>query len=332
MSAQIILVGPQEALFKPVEDGMRERGFDIVRYRSESDFLNSPERAKSASIIYAVSTLKVTREIMAESPNLRAVISPYTGTEGFDEKAATELGIVIANGQPPENYESMAEATIMLVLASLYDVMGAEAHMRAGWKSRRPHSSRMLKGKTLGLIGFGQISRAIAERLAPWHIQMQAFAPRVRSPWPDYVKQAGLEDLLKTSDIICVLASLNAETRHMLNEKTLAMTKPGAILINTARGGLIDEDALFALQSKGHFGRVALDVFETEPLPESSNLRELKNTILTPHGVGHTHETMHRLGEVGIENCLNVLSGKPPLYFRNPDVLPLWKKRWPTKA
>ncbi len=326
--AQIVLVGPQDALFKPVEDSLRGHGIEVTRYKSEIAFLTSNERASRAAILFPVSTLGVPRELMEQSPNLRAVISPYTGTEGTDEKAATELGILVGNCQPPENYESMAEATIMLILASLYDVLGADAHMRAGWKTRRPHSSHMLKGKTLGLIGFGQISRSIAERLAPWQIQMQAYAPRIREPWPDYVKPVSLETLLKTSDIICVLASLNAETRHMLNAQTLAMTKKGSILINTSRGGLIDEQALYEIAKTGHFSRVALDVYETEPLPESSPLHTLPDTILTPHGVGHTHETMAVLNAQGVENCLRVLRGEPPIYVRNPDVLPAWTKRW----
>ena len=298
---------------------------------SEDEFLKSSERTSRASVLYAVSTLHVTREVMAASPHLRAVISPYTGTEGFDEKAATDLGILVANGQPPENYESMAEATIMLVLASLYDLMGAEAHMRAGWKTRRGQQSHMLKGKTVGLIGFGQISRAVAERLAPWQCTLQTYAPRVRSAWPSYVARVELEELLKTSDVICVLASLNTDTRHMLNAETLRMTKKGAVLINTARGGLIDEAALFDIASTGHFSHIALDVFETEPLAEASRLRELKNTILTPHGVGHTHETMAVLQRLGLENCQRALDGELPVYIRNPDVIPAWQKRWAQK-
>jgi phosphoglycerate dehydrogenase-like enzyme len=326
--AQIVLVGPQDPLFKPVQVGLRAHGHETIRYKSEIEFLTSEERATRADILYAVSTLGVTRELMAESPKLRAVISPYTGTEGFDEKAATELGIVVGNGQPPENYESMAEATIMLMLAALYDLLGSEAHMRAGWITRRGQYAHMLKGKTVGLIGFGQISRAIAERLAPWRIQIQAFAPRVRQPWPDYVKPVGFEELLATSDILCVLPSLNADTRHMLNAQTLAMTKKGSILINTARGALIDEQALYDIAKTGHFSKIALDVYETEPLPVSSPLRSLPDTILTPHGIGHTQETMAILQSLGLENCLRVLKGEPPVYVRNPDVLPGWRRRW----
>jgi phosphoglycerate dehydrogenase-like enzyme len=203
--------------------------------------------------------------------------------------------------------------------------------MRAGWKGRLPLSA-MLKGKTVGLIGFGQISRAVAERLAPWRIHMQAYAPRIRAPWPDYVTPVSFEHLLRTSDITCVLASLNAETRHMMNAETLAMTKKGSVLINTSRGGLIDEQALYEIAKTGHFSKLALDVYQTEPLPASSPLLSLPNAILSPHGIGHTSETMAVLQSGGLENCLRVLRGEAPVYVRNPDILPAWKRRWAKTA
>ena len=174
-------------------------------------------------------------------------MSPVTGTDGIDERGATDLVIIVGNGQIPRNTESMAEATVMLMLACLYDLHGSEAVLRNDLPQPMPVSARMAKGKLLGLIGFGQIARAIARRLETWDVRIQTYMPRLRSPLPPHVERVELDQLLRTSDIVSVLSPLNDETQGVLNAERLGMLKQGAIFINTARGIIVDEAALYEL-------------------------------------------------------------------------------------
>jgi phosphoglycerate dehydrogenase-like enzyme len=265
---------------------------------------------------------------MMRAPKLRAVVSPFIGPEGFDEAAATALGIVVANGQVSENFVSIAESTILLILSSLYSLHWWEQQLR----DNRPHPpqvpGRMLKGKTVGMIGFGHIARAMAQRLELWQVRLQTYVPRLRSSLPNGVIRVELNQLLQTSDVVCVLASLNAETRGMLNLDRLRLMKPDALLVNTARGAIIDEQALVQVALERPGFRIALDTFTQEPLPTGSPLRALPNAMLTPHAIGHTQESLAALAPAAIENVTRALRGEVPLYVRNPKVIPEWTRRW----
>ena len=178
------------------------------------------------------------------------------------------------------------------------------------------------------MIGFGHIARAMADRLKAWEVGLQVYIPRLRAPLPAGVRRVALDALLQSSDVVCVLASLNEETYGMLGLDRLRLMKPDAVLINTARGGIIDEDALVSIAHERPGLRIALDTFAQEPLPMASPLRSLPNTILTPHAIGHTQESLDALTPATIENVVRALHGTPPLYVRNPEVLPEWIRRW----
>jgi len=331
MGGNIILLDPAklDILYAPLQSGLQQRGHRVTRLHSFSDFLKDVAAKETADVLFALG-LPITRDLMASMPRLRAVMSPVTGTDGIDEAAATELGIIVGNGQIPENYESMAEATIMLILACLYDLHGSEAVLRNDLPHPSPANARMIKGKLLGLVGFGQIARAIVRRLHGWDVQIQTYTPRLRSPLPPEVTRVELEDLLRTSNVVSVLCPLNDETRGMLGAERLALLKQGAILVNTARGHIVDEAALFELTKKGHLRRIAVDVFDVEPPPPTNILRQLANrdAILTPHLVGHTVEVLEQIPIAAIESVERVLRCEPPLYVRNPAVIPQWERRW----
>jgi phosphoglycerate dehydrogenase-like enzyme len=314
-------------LFDQIEPRLATAGYQVVPYRSLDSFLADPQALAEADVLLAPGDLPCTRERMAAAPRLRAIISPFTGTEGFDERAATDLGILVANGQTPENSISMAEATILLMLAALYDLHGSEAVLR-GTTPRLPHSRAfMLRGKTIGLLGYGNIARAMTERLAAWGVEILAWSRRTDPTAPN-VRWVGLDTLLRDSDVVCVLLSLNAGTRGLLDGARLRQMKPGAVLVNTARGGIIDEAALVELAKERPAMRIALDTFAIEPLPADSPLRDLPNTILTPHMLGHTVESHAVLPGVAVDAICRILEGEPPLYVRNPEVLPAWRHRW----
>jgi phosphoglycerate dehydrogenase-like enzyme len=318
--------------FTPVAEAVAAKGCRPVRYRTPADFLADPTALDRAAVLYAVGFCPVSRETMSRGPGLRAVISPWTGTEGFDERAATDLGIVVGNGQIPENVESMAEATVLMILASLYDLNGSQRRFRETdvWAASQL-TARMLKGKTIGILGYGGIARGVVARLAGWGVSFCATTRHPPADLPHPVRFLPLEDMLTASDIVCVLAPLTGETRGLLNSARLALMKRGSILICTSRGGIIDEAALVALANDGHFSAVGLDVFEQEPLPKDSPLRGLKNAVLTPHSIGHTREMRERLVETGVANVTRVLEGRPPLYVRNPEVLDVWEAKGKTR-
>src|ERR1700736_6328790 len=199
MGGNILLVDPANAdvLYAPLQSGLEQRGYRVTRFLNLRDFLNETAARENADVLFGLG-FPVSRELMASMPRLRALMSPVTGTDGIDEAGATELGIIVGNGQIPENYESMAEATVMLILACLYDLHGSEAVLRNDLPHPIPANARMMKGKLLGLIGFGQIARAIARRLSGWEVQIQTYTPRLRSPLPSEVRRVELDDLLRT--------------------------------------------------------------------------------------------------------------------------------------
>jgi phosphoglycerate dehydrogenase-like enzyme len=328
---KVVSIGPAalDFVFDPIVAGLRQRGLGVVHFTDYSRFdLESRDLLKDTCVLVAVSNFPCTKELMARAPQLRAVVSPFIGTEGFDEAAATRLGIIVANGQVPENFLSMAESTILLILASLYTLHWWERQLRDNVPHPPRVPGRMLRGRTVGIIGFGQIARAVASRLQAWEVQIQTYVPRLRAPLPSDVTRVDLEDLLRSSDVVCVLASLNAETSGMLDLNRLRLMKHDAVLINTARGGIIDEQALVQIARERPGLRIALDTFAQEPLAADSSLRALPNTILTPHAIGHTQESLDALTPAAIENVTRPLRGELPLYVRNPEVIPAWRARW----
>jgi phosphoglycerate dehydrogenase-like enzyme len=327
--ARIVTVSrpAMQPMFDVMEAHLSAAGHEIIPYRTLDAFVADPSALSRADVLLAAGDTPCTRARMENAPNLRAVISPFTGTEGFDERAASDLGVLVANGQTPENSESMAEATILLILAALYDLHGSEAVLR-GTIPRPSHSRAfMLRGKTIGMIGYGQIARAMSVRLAAWGVRQLAWSRRP-DPSAELVTWVDLDTLLRDSDVVCVLLSLNAGTRGLLDEERLRQMKSDVVLVNTARGGIIDEDALVALSRERTSMRIALDTFATEPLPSDSALRGLPNTILTPHMLGHTVESHAVLPGVAVDAIAHVLAGEPPLYVRNPEIIPAWRQRW----
>jgi D-3-phosphoglycerate dehydrogenase len=335
MSARrkVVSLGPTalDFIFDPIVAGLRLRGHEVVHLTDFSKFAHeSPSILKDADALVIMGNYPCTRELMMQGPRLRGIVSPFIGTEGFDEAAATELGIMIANGQFPENFLSMSEATIMLILASIYSLHWWERQLRENQAHPPRVPGRMLRGRTIGMIGCGQIARGIAARLAGWEVRLQTYVPRIRTALPPGVTRVSLEELLRTSDVVCVLAPLNAETRGMLNLERLRLMKHDAVLINTARGGIVDEAALVQVAGERPNLKIAIDTFVQEPLPANSPLRDLPNAILTPHAIGHTQESIDALPVAALENASRILEGELPPYIRNPDVIQKWRRRCAT--
>ncbi|HML10378.1 MAG TPA: NAD(P)-dependent oxidoreductase [Stellaceae bacterium] len=314
-------------LFVPIVETLRELGHDVVFHEDSAGFYAANSGLSDADVLVAASSFACSRELMLSADRLRGIVSPTTGIEGFDLAAASELGILVANGQTRENVEGMAEATILLILAALYDLRGAEAVLRENRPRPKETSARMLGGKTVGMIGFGRVARTVAARLAGWNVAIHVHTRRASANFGN-VRFVGLDEVLRDSDVVCVLATLNSGTHGLLTADRLALLKHGAVLINTARGAIIDEAALVALAERRPDLRLALDTFVTEPLPPDSPLRALPNAILTPHMIGHTAEAQAALPGACVENVRSLLAGQVPRYVCNPDVIPRWQARW----
>lgn len=271
------------------------------------------------------------REVMAAAPRLRAVVSTVIGVDTIDMDAANEISLIVGHGAMPENYLGVSEATVMLIAALLLDLPGKQRLLRTNAPRPAQLKARMVRGKTIGLIGMGRTARGVVERLAGWEVTCQAYDPYVPQECaPAGVTMIDLPTLLRTSDVVSVHVTLTSETSHILGAAELRLIQPHAYLINTARGGAIDEPALYHVLRDGLIAGAAIDVFEAEPLPMDSPLRTLDNVILTPHMVGHSRELMAAIPPVAVENVLRVLRGEAPLYVKNPEVLPAWHQRLTT--
>ncbi len=318
-----------DQMFDEIGAELIAAGHRIVRHAERTAFAAARDPLLATDILLCVGNCPVTRTVLASAPRLRAIVSAVTGVDGIDVTAATERNIVVANAQTAENVTGMAEATVLLILAALYDFNDTQERLRKRLPRPDPLRPRQLRGKTLGFIGLGKIGRETARLLAPWGAQMQYVARRdADSSGLPPMRRVDLDTLLRTSDAVVVLASLNSETRGLLSADKLALMKRSAVLVNTARGAIVDEAALYEALRSGAIRGAALDCFAVEPLPPESPLRSLPNAILTPHMVGHTLEAHHSLEVATRENLSRILEGAPPRYVVNPQVLPGWTARW----
>lgn len=312
----VALLGPgfADVLYTPLAGALEAQGHDVSRH-VEADALGHDPDSARAEVVFSLHR-PFGREMLARLPRLRAVLSPVSGLDGIDVAGMTAAGIVIGSGQTPENYHSMAEAAIMLILACLYDLPGKQAVLRQQ-PPPAPRQARMLMGKTVGMIGCGKIGQVIAQKLTAWQVNLQATVSRPDAKLPFGIACVGLDELLASSDVIVVVAALNDQTRNLLDEERFRRIKPGAIFVNVARGAIVDEQALCKAVTDGRVAAAALDAFSVEPLPVDSPLRSLPNTILTPHAIGHTAELDISLLANAVDSVARIARGLPPNNVRN---------------
>ncbi|MEW5424803.1 NAD(P)-dependent oxidoreductase [Amorphus sp. 3PC139-8] len=280
-------------------------------------------------IIVASSRARISEEDLDASANLRALVFPSIGVDAVDLGACAERELIVANGATAENFLAMSEATVMMMLVLLYQLHRSERILRENQPRPAQMYARMLRGRTIGLIGLGRIGGGVVERLAGWDAKeilvYDPYLPADKAP--ANVRMVELDELLVGSDIVSLHVPLSDQTRGLIGEKELRAMKPDAIVINTSRGGLIDEEALVRVIQSGHLSGVGLDVTATEPLPADHPLRTLDRVILTPHILGHTVDLYSVMPDVLVGNATRIMRGEQPLYTRNPEVLDAWAKR-----
>jgi D-3-phosphoglycerate dehydrogenase / 2-oxoglutarate reductase len=256
------------------------------------------------------------REMLEAGKRLRAVVTVGVGVEKVDIDAATELGIVVANS--PGNQIAVSEATLALMLGVSKQMPTWIDVARTGKQPDTSVHGSELHGKTVGLVGLGRIGRRVAGLCRAFGMDVLAYDPYVTSS--DVAEIVPLDDLLRRSDFVSVHVVLTPETHHMIGARELETMKPSAYLINTARGGAIDEAALIDALRAGQIAGAGLDVFEVEP-PELDNpLLNMPNVIATPHALPRTEEAYARCAAMTQENIIAVIEGRMPSYAVNPTV------------
>lgn len=263
--------------------------------------------------------MTVDQEALDLAKNLKVIALHTSGRDNVDVQAASERGIVVTNVKGV-NAEQCADFALGLMLATVRQIVRGDRALRAGRWVAETTSSADITGATLGLVGLGQIGRAVIHRAVGFNMKLlintrtrdDAFAERYRA---DFVP---LDDLLDLADIICLTPSLTPETRHLIAERELKRMKKSAYLINIARGELVDEPALCRAIKHGWIAGAGIDVFETEPLFESP-LFELDNVVVTPHQAGLTISGKVGAAVRAARNALDVLAGNIPADALNPD-------------
>lgn len=284
-------------------------GYNIVyagKAPSEQDIVALCRKHDPVGIIVRYG--RINAQAMDAAPSLRVISKHGSGTDTIDKDSARSRGIdvVAAVGA---NATAVAEQALMLLLACAKSVIQLNARMHTGHWDKATHKSIELAGKTLGLVGLGAIGLRVAEMAAALGMRVIGFDPYARNI-PAHILRVELESLWRESDAISLHCPLTPENRSLISAETLAQCKPGVILINTARGGLIDEGALVAAVRSGQVASAGLDSFAVEPMMPGHPFQGEKNIILTPHVGGVTVESYREMGVAAARNLLTVLAQK----------------------
>jgi D-3-phosphoglycerate dehydrogenase / 2-oxoglutarate reductase len=306
-------------------DWLRARGGDLTlgyalwqapfwRY-SEDEFITA---AQGCVGVMGASGTRLTRRIIEALPELRFISKFGIGADSIDIVAATENGVLVANTPEQSQVTTVCEHAIgmMLALKKQLHVWTPEFMRGGGWRGEVFGASML--GATIGIIGLGRIGRGVAERLAGWGMTILAHDPFVREA-PAGVALADLDALLESSDIVTLHATPTAANRHIIDARALARMKPGAILVNTGRGSLVDYAALREALRSGAIAGAALDVYEREPPDAADPMFSMPNVICTPHVAAWTWEAVQNVGWRGARNLWAMVSGEGEADIVNPE-------------
>jgi len=295
-------------------------GADVTLFqcRTEDDVIRCCADADALLNQYA----PITRRVIESLQRTKVIVRYGVGVDNIDLKAATEKGIFVAN--VIYDLTDVADHTVGLILSLVRKIPWADKNVKSGlwdWKSVQPISR--LKGKTVGIIGFGRIGRLVAQRLRGFEVKIVVYDPYIP---PELFSKFGVEKvdfktLIRESDIITIHAPLTDETKHMIGEEELKSMKRNAIVINVSRGKIIDERALYKALKEGWISGAGLDVMESEPPEKGNPLLKLSNVIITPHMAWYSRESLYEIRRIAAEEVARVLSGQVPMNLVNKDVL-----------
>jgi phosphoglycerate dehydrogenase-like enzyme len=332
--AKVVLWRP---MYDPAGARLLEQVGASVTVVDSSDPNEVKKELRDASALWVRTPEKLTRDLLAAAPELVVVSTSGFGTDNVDLKAATELGILVVN-HPGFGRVPVAEHTVLMVLACLKQLVWSDRATRDGsaWGLRTGLEFFELEGKTVGLLGTGYIGSDVARKLTlGFRARVVAYDPHVdpRIPLVTGIEMAAtLENMLEQAQILCICAELTDETRGMIGAPQLRRLPKGAIVVNTARGQILDVDALAAAMDDGHIRAAGLDVVYPEPLPAGHPLLSRADVILSPHTGGLSVETSARLARSAAEQISAALSGAMPRYPVNRQAWEATASRRPAGA
>lgn len=263
---------------------------------------------------------KVTAEVLEAAPRCRTVARYGVGVDNIDVARATELGMVVSN-VPVYCTDEVADSALLGILALARRLLPLNRDVAAGgWGHDVAGTGSRLRGKVLGLVGLGAIGTALASRARALGMDVVALS-RSGATAPGVRTVAGLDELLGQADVVSLHVPLTDRTHHLIGAEQLAAMKPTAWLVNTARGGLVDTDALVDALDAGRIAGAALDVTDPEPLPPGHPLRTRDDVVLTPHTAFSSDGSLAELARKAATNVVDVLQGRVPATVVNPDVL-----------
>ena len=284
-------------------DGLNEKIFQ--EFKEIEDFDVFPEKKISRDRLLEIapdisglvirSATTVDQELINHCSQLKYIIRAGEGTDNIDKKYCTDRGIKVSN-TPGANSNSAAEHAIALMMSVLRKTPWANQSMIESRWDKSLYTGNELWKKTIGFVGFGRIGKIVAKRLSGFEPNIIFYDPFIENDLEPGYRKKSLEEVFTESDIITIHTPLTDETKNLVDEKLLGLMHPGAILINAARGGIVNEEHLFTLLTDKKIRGAGLDVFAKEPLEENSPLRSLSNVVMTPHLGASTEEAQERVG------------------------------------
>lgn len=314
-------------LHPEVTDALSDLGDLVIAEAPTADAIRSGSAGASIIVVRA----PIPPDVIAREQGLRATVRHGAGLDMIPVAEATAAGILVAN-VPGVNAVTVAEHVIWSSMALLRRYPSVSSDLRTGgWATARAHSDhgRELSGRSVGIVGMGHVGRQIA-RIAIRGFGMQVLAVTGHpQSLPEGARLASLREALQSSDILVLCCPLTEKTRGMIGRDELAAMRNDAILVNVARGPVVDERALVEALSDGRIGGAALDVFETQPLPDDHPFLSMTNVILTPHMAGITEESMLRMGLGVVQETRAILAGQKPPNLCNPEAWSRYRERFP---
>ena len=307
MTAHTVLVA--DPLPEQVLDGLGDRF--TLRRCDGSDRRALLAAVADADALIIRSATRVDREVLAAAPRLRIVARAGVGLDNVDVEAAAEAGVLVANA-PASNVVSVAELTVGLIISALRNIPAAAASVRAGEWRRAAFQGTELYGRTAGILGFGRVGRLVAERLRAFGMHLTYYDPYVPQEAADAfgARAVGFGELLSGADVLTVHLPLTAETRDLVGENELRLAKRNLLLVNTARGGIVDEEAVARALAEGRIAGACLDVFASEPSVPGDLLAQ-PGLLPTPHIGAGTAEAQLRAGEEAVSAVREALLPVP---------------------
>jgi D-3-phosphoglycerate dehydrogenase len=314
----VILAGPINA----AGHANLEREARVVLCEDETEASFVKVAAEADGILFRAKP-RCSESLMAACKKLKVVGRHGVGLDTVDIPAATKLGIAVVHA-PGSNSQAVAEHALMLMLVSVKRTVQIDRMTRAGdWGGRRDSQNTELSGKTLGIVGVGNVGRRVAKFAAALGMRVLGYDPYVPE---DELKRRGvepvksLEALLPQIDVLTCHTPLTPETKHMINHTTLGLMKKGAIYVNTSRGGVQQEEALFEALTRGQLAAAGIDVWEEEPASRDNKLFNLDNVVCSSHVAGVTKEASRQASLQVTDEMLRVLRGEMPQTLVNPEV------------